>query len=322
MKFSGASRATGAPFGAPRAESLVAARAAAGGTDRPRTTPARSPARRASGSAAPRSCPAARARARAPASGRTRRQLLGGDAEMAHDRAHDQRRDRELDQCLHEIRGPSRTRRAQADRPMGPSRTSRAQPGTLGQSRYQGVIRESPARCRAGPAAAAAAAAGPASPASVGAASRLSRLRTASSSGAAAPERRISIWMSGQNSGSSQVPITTNGSWNGVDGAAGEQARGALEVEIARRDRGGARDADPHRRRLDPHVLGVGGAVGDLQVHRQLVIGRAAAAEVAAADRQRIALEPLERLLDIEPRDRALAARQRRPMPFSALVRS
>ena len=81
---------------------------AAGGTDRPRTTPARSPARRASGSAAPRSCPAARAPARAPASGRTRRiELLGRDAEMGHDRAHDQRCDRELDQRLHEIRGPS-----------------------------------------------------------------------------------------------------------------------------------------------------------------------------------------------------------------------
>ena len=82
-------------------------------------------------------------------------------------------------------------------------------------------------------------------------ASRALRSRTASSSGAAAPERRIRICGSGSMIGSSQCALHDEGQVEALLAAAADQRRRAFEVEIARRDRGRAsrRTTEPPGRR-------------------------------------------------------------------------
>ena len=143
-------------------------------------------------------------------------------------------------------------------------------------------------------------------------ASRVLRSLTASSRGADAGERRIRLSGSGKIRGSSHGPCTTNGrSKPGAAFAARGQAGDALEVVFARRHRGGAGQGEARGRAFDADVLGGGDAVGEFHRDVQRVVGRRAGAEVAAAG-QRPALQPLQQLLDIEARDRAVMAGQRR----------
>src|SRR5260370_34858421 len=71
------------------------------------------------------------------------------------------------------------------------------------------------------------------------------------------------------------------------------------------RSRQGEADARP----FHACVFDVGDALDDFQVERERLVGRFAGAELPAA-RERSALNTLEQLLHIEPRDRALAARK------------
>ena len=94
-------------------------------------------------------------------------------------------------------------------------------------------------------------------------------LRTASSSGAAAPERRIRLCASGSMIGSSHGPCTTNGSSNAAAHRAGA-AVARLAMPLRSRSRAGDRrragEREPHRRRLEAHVLDRGDALRDLQI--------------------------------------------------------
>ena len=84
-------------------------------------------------------------------------------------------------------------------------------------------------------------------------------------------------------------------------------------VPFRSRSRAGIDAEPPSARRtgaaFEPHVLDGRGALRDAQRDVELVERRAAAAEVPA-DRERTLLQPLEQLLDIEARDRALARGQ------------
>src|SRR6266545_2335249 len=88
-----------------------------------------------------------------------------------------------------------------------------------------------------------------------------------------------------------------------------QEARGALEVEVACGDRRRARQHEPHGRRLDPEVFDHRGPLRDLDVDCELIEGRLAAAEVAASS-QRVALEPPKQLLDVDAGDGSLLAHQ------------
>ncbi len=100
-----------------------------------------------------------------------------------------------------------------------------------------------------------------------------------------------------------------------VEGRARARRRGqagdALEIVFAGRHRRGAGQGEARGRAFDADVLGGGDAVGEFHRDGQVVVGRRAAAEIAAAG-QRPALQPLEQLLDIEAGDGAVMAGQRR----------
>ena len=134
----------------------------------------------------------------------------------------------------------------------------------------------------------------------------------ASINGAAPGERRIRLSGSGNTSGSSQGPAPRRAGRIPV-AAIGRrrQAGDALEVVFAGRHRSRAGQGQARRRAFDADILGGGDAV--VEVHRdgEIVVGRRTRAEIAAAG-QRPALQPLQELLDIEARDRAVMADQGR----------
>ena len=87
-----------------------------------------------------------------------------------------------------------------------------------------------------------------------------------------------------------------------------DQARNALEVEIARRDRGLAREREFHRRAFERRGFDGGVSVAILSATVNLSNGVRPRAEFAAAG-QRAALQPAQQLLEIESRSARLAAR-------------
>ena len=98
-----------------------------------------------------------------------------------------------------------------------------------------------------------------------------------------------------------------NGNSNGVAPGLGGVTRAAVPFRSSSR---AGIEAEPasaeyHRRALDLHVLDRDRALVDLQCDRHLVIGRAPAAEFAAA-RQRPPLQPAQQLLDIKSGERAV----------------
>ena len=127
-------------------------------------------------------------------------------------------------------------------------------------------------------------------------------------------ERRISIWTSGHNSGSSQRPCTTNGNskLERFAGAATDQARGSREIE------GRGPESTPCRP-VRPAVPALPAALPGHSAMPSVTFNVTANSDHKAFcrrgsryhGRQRVALEPLERLFDVEAGDGALAARQR-----------
>src|SRR5262249_38219005 len=87
------------------------------------------------------------------------------------------------------------------------------------------------------------------------------------------------------------------------------QARQALEIEVARGPRRRTREREPHGGALDPHLFDLRRALCDFEADREQLERRLAAAEVAPAG-QRVALEPPEHLLEIDPADGATLAGQ------------
>ncbi len=136
-------------------------------------------------------------------------------------------------------------------------------------------------------------------------------LRSASSSGCAAPERSIKLWASGSMTGIVPRALHHERQF--------ERRVGAVETRLAVPRRSRSRsgidaepaNSEPHGRPFDANVFDGGGALGDLQVHAQRIVGRLAGAKFVAA-RERAALHALEQLLDVDAGDRALAADEAR----------
>ena len=141
------------------------------------------------------------------------------------------------------------------------------------------------------------------------------RSRTASSSGARAPERWMRLCTSGSMTGSSQGPCTMNGSSNEGTPALALPARldSRLAVPLRSRSRAGIEAEPPSATRTAGPSMRTSSTVAVPWLIFRLtvseLVGRLAAAEFTAA-RKRPALDAPEQLLDIEPGDRALAAGQ------------
>ena len=99
-----------------------------------------------------------------------------------------------------------------------------------------------------------------------------------------------------------------------------QQARGPLQVELARRNRCRARQIERNARTLHANVFDIRLALGDFQIDGQSLVGRFAAAELAAA-RERAPLDAPSNCSTLKPAIAPL--RLVRPaVPFNDLVKS
>ena len=143
--------------------------------------------------------------------------------------------------------------------------------------------------------------------------SRALRSRTASSSGAAAPERRIRLCASGSMIGSSHRPCTTNGNSN--TGGSSALAATSAAVPFRSRSRSGIEAEPPSARRIAPPSSRTSSTLAVPSAMRSVTLSFSNGVRPrrkSAGDRERTLLQPLEQLLDIEARDGALPPGQAR----------